>query len=114
MELRPVAHKGRRLAIFRVEGDTAAPLYFDGEPVVVELVDPDARPESGELYLLEVNGQCCLRRVEELADGRLRLVPVNRAVPPECVDAARVRLIAKAVRTEKQGWYERVLGDLGR
>ena len=113
MELQPIPGKGRRLALFRVQGDTAAPLYFDGEPVMVELVDSDARPEHGVIYLLEVHGQYCMRRIEVVGDGRLRLVSLNPSVPSECVDADRVRLIARVVQTEKQRWYEQVLGPLG-
>lgn len=90
--------KPENLSIVRVKGDSMAPTLVDGDDILVDRLDGNARVRDG-IYVLDRDETLLVKRVGlGPSTGRLHISSDNPAYPswPDC-DAREVRLVGRVV-----------------
>jgi phage repressor protein C with HTH and peptisase S24 domain len=78
------------LLLVEVRGDSMEPLIPNGSIVAVNLI-VDQPPENGEFYVLHVEDELLVRRLELRLDGSLILHSENRRYAPDPIDRGRFK-----------------------
>lgn len=98
---------------FQIEGDSAAPVYFDGERLPVRLMD-DGELTNDLLYVFRWDGMLLLKRLRRLPRGFVEATSLNPSVEPfrfhPGEDPEAFRLIALARASHKQQLYAALVG----
>lgn len=95
--------KSESLSIVRVKGDSMAPTLLDGDDILVDRLDGNARVREG-IYVLDRDDTLLVKRVGlGPSAGRLHITSDNPAYPswPDC-NAAEVRLVGRVVWSGRQ------------
>lgn len=106
------APPSRRWCYWIVEGDSAAPVFFDGELIAVELLDPGAPLRRDEVYVFRLGEEVLLKRIRVEDDGTFVLVSLNPSIPPQRVRPAEgeFQLIGRVIQPAKQQLYTAMIG----
>jgi phage repressor protein C with HTH and peptisase S24 domain len=101
----------RRFGYFEVTGRSAAPFYFDGELVPVELLDePTQDFRNDTLYVYRWRGHLYMKVLRRAEDGEtIRAVSLNRSIEPyefTPQNGHDFAVVARVIETEKQQLYD--------
>ena len=108
-----------RFGYFTVDGDSAAPAFFDGDRLPVEVLD-GSNGMGGDsfvndlLYVFRWNGMLQLKRLRRLPGGMVQATSLNPAIEPfyfnPIEDAEEFDVVAVARVNPKQQLYQSLLG----
>jgi phage repressor protein C with HTH and peptisase S24 domain len=86
------------LALETATGESMTPTIRDGDTLLIDTTDRNFR--NFGIYVMEINGQRLVKRVQRKHDGSLVLISDNQAYQPDAVDkqaAAEVVVIGRVV-----------------
>lgn len=110
----PASGRSVRRGYFVVVGDSAAPTYFDGDLVPVEVLpEPTQQFRQDTLYVFHWGDDLLLKRLRRLEDGRVRASSLNPSVEPfdfEPVNGHEFAVVALVRETAKQQLYAALVG----
>jgi hypothetical protein len=110
----PVAEQ-LRFGYFIVPGDIAAPIYFDGERVPVERIDPTKRFTQDALCVYRYEGSVSMKRLRKLSDGRISATALNPAIEVEYIQSSEesdFAILGLVRSSEKQQLYNSLVGRM--
>lgn len=100
--LRSVARTTNSVILFDVEGDSMLPTLADGDTVLIDMQRTEIR--SGGIFALAVGGVVQIKRLQWVANNRIRVLSDNPQYHTYETDPNDLRIIGKAI------WVGRPLG----
>lgn len=107
-------HNG--IGFFKIVGSSAAPVYFDGELVPVELLPPGTQefiPDT--VYVFRWDGQVMLKRLRKIAGGQVEAQSLNPGLSAfvfQPSDEYGFAVLARVIEPEKQQLYAALVGRM--
>lgn len=104
----PRSGRTLRLGLFVVRGSSAAPTYFAGEYVPVELLPKgNQRFDADCVYVFRWNGDLMLKRLRRLEDKRIEAASLNPSLRPFLFTPTEdnFEVIGRVIEPEKQQLY---------
>ena len=104
-----------RFGYFRVDGDSASPVFFDGERLPVQLLPRPSETFANDLvYVFQWDGMFQLKRLRLHPGGRVEAMSLNPAIPSfhfhPADDAEEFAVVAMARVGVKQQIYTSLVG----
>ncbi|MEM6326368.1 MAG: LexA family transcriptional regulator [Bacteroidota bacterium] len=102
-----------RFGYFIVDGDSAAPVFFDRERVPVQLLDPEKSFANDLLFVFRWAGEYQLKRLRRLPGGVIRATSLNPGIEPfefRLADEEDFAVVALARVSQKQQIYTALVG----
>ena len=106
---------GNRFGYFIIDGDSAAPVFFDRERVPVQLLDPERTFANDLLYVFRWQGEYQIKRLRLRPDGTVRASSLNPSIDPfefKVADEEDFAVVALARVSQKQQLYTALVGRL--
>ncbi|HEX9951239.1 MAG TPA: S24 family peptidase [Rubricoccaceae bacterium] len=103
-----------RFGYFIIDGDSAAPVFFDRERVPVQLLEPERRFANDLLYVFRWQGEYQIKRLRLLdRNGRIRASSLNPSIDPfefHVDEQDDFAVVALARMSHKQQIYTALVG----
>ena len=101
-----------RVGLFRVRGDSAAPTYFDGEDVPVEIQQDVSRFRDDGVYVYRYRDDRQLKRLRRLEGGTVRARSLNPGIDDQTLKPTEneFQVLAEVIQTSKQQLYSSMIG----
>ena len=106
---------GDRFGYFIIDGDSAAPVFFDRERVPVQLLEPERTFANDLLYVFRWQGEYQIKRLRLRPDGTVRASSLNPSIDPfefKVADEEDFAVVALARVSQKQQLYTALVGRL--
>lgn len=102
-----------RFGYFIIDGDSAAPVFFDRERVPVQILTPEQRFANDLLYVFRWQGEFQIKRLRLLPGGTVRAYSLNPSIEPfefKVADEEDFAVVALARVSQKQQLYTALVG----
>lgn len=110
------APNGGNFAYFRIKGDSAVPVYFDGEEVPVEVIPPGTQSFINDTtYIFRWREEAMIKRIRRLPDNTIHAFSLNPAVPVfefKPIDEHEFEVLGRVIGGQKQQLYAAMVGRM--
>jgi len=96
-----------QVGLFEIEGDSAAPIYFDGEHIPVEMKGETQEFREDTVYVFRYRDDIMVKRLRTLEDGCIRAESLNPGIDDRIFDpnGNRFEVVGRVIDNAKQQLY---------
>lgn len=101
-----------RVGLFKIEGDSAAPIYFDGEQIPVEMKGETQDFREDTVYVFRYRNDIMVKRLRTLQDGCVRAESLNPGIDDRVLhpDGDNFEIVGRVIDNAKQQLYTSMVG----
>jgi len=100
------------VGFFRIDGDSAVPVYFDGEHIPVEMIGDTQEFREDTVYVFRYNDDIMVKRLRSLGDDQIRAESLNPAIDNRILEINddNFEIVGRVIDNEKQQLYTSLVG----
>jgi phage repressor protein C with HTH and peptisase S24 domain len=106
------ARSADRVGLFEIEGDSAAPIYFDGEHIPVEMKGETQDFREDTVCVFRYRDDIMVKRLRTLGDGSIRAESLNPGIDDRVLhpDGDNFEIVGRVIDNPKQQLYTSMIG----
>ena len=100
------------VGFFEIDGDSAVPVYFDGEHIPVEIIGDTQEFREDTVYVFRYNDDIMVKRLRSLGDDQIRAESLNPAIDNRILEVHddNFEIVGRVIDNEKQQLYTSLVG----
>jgi len=100
------------VGFFEIDGDSAVPVYFDGEHIPVEIIGDTQEFREDTVYVFRHNDDIMVKRLRSLGDDQIRAESLNPAIDNRILEVHddNFEIVGRVIDNEKQQLYTSLVG----